>query len=108
MILETPLYTYFSTGNGSYINILTIYSFLPSTSLWIQPLTYNSQLLDTSFEYFHQTNKKKKNLSSENGYSYKMSNSYPPLAERPIPNTIVLFDVDGTLTPARRVSLTFF
>ncbi|KAI9747184.1 MAG: Phosphomannomutase [Lichina confinis] len=27
---------------------------------------------------------------------------YPPLAERPIKNTICLFDVDGTLTPARR------
>ncbi|KAJ4297171.1 Phosphomannomutase 1 [Collariella sp. IMI 366227] len=26
--------------------------------------------------------------------------SYPPLAEREIKNTIVLFDVDGTLTPA--------
>ncbi|KAK3677774.1 Phosphomannomutase 1 [Recurvomyces mirabilis] len=26
----------------------------------------------------------------------------PPLAERPIKNTICLFDVDGTLTPARR------
>ena len=31
--------------------------------------------------------------------------SYPPLAEREIKNTIVLFDVDGTLTPARLVSL---
>ncbi|CAK7268055.1 Phosphomannomutase 1 [Sporothrix epigloea] len=29
------------------------------------------------------------------------ASSYPPLAERPIKNTIVLFDVDGTLTPAR-------
>ncbi|KAI0466962.1 eukaryotic phosphomannomutase [Xylaria cf. heliscus] len=28
--------------------------------------------------------------------------SYPPLEERPIKNTIVLFDVDGTLSPARR------
>lgn len=28
---------------------------------------------------------------------------YPPLAERPVKNTICLFDVDGTLTPARRV-----
>ncbi|EHK96334.1 putative Phosphomannomutase [Glarea lozoyensis 74030] len=28
--------------------------------------------------------------------------AYPPLAERPIKNTIVLFDVDETLTPARR------
>lgn len=27
-----------------------------------------------------------------------------PLNERPIKNTIVLFDVDDTLTPARRVS----
>ncbi|KAK4136392.1 eukaryotic phosphomannomutase [Trichocladium antarcticum] len=27
--------------------------------------------------------------------------SYPPLADRPIKNTICLFDVDGTLTPAR-------
>ncbi|KAK3328977.1 eukaryotic phosphomannomutase [Apodospora peruviana] len=27
--------------------------------------------------------------------------SYPPLTEREIKNTIVLFDVDGTLTPAR-------
>ncbi|KAI1005416.1 Phosphomannomutase [Podosphaera aphanis] len=31
-----------------------------------------------------------------------MANSYPPLDQRPIPDTIVLFDVDGTLTPARR------
>lgn len=28
--------------------------------------------------------------------------NYPHLLERPIPNTICLFDVDGTLTPARR------
>lgn len=27
--------------------------------------------------------------------------SYPPLEERPIKNTVCLFDVDGTLTPAR-------
>ncbi|KAK3940072.1 eukaryotic phosphomannomutase [Diplogelasinospora grovesii] len=30
------------------------------------------------------------------------SSSYPPLEERPLKNTIVLFDVDETLTPARR------
>ncbi|EGS18774.1 uncharacterized protein CTHT_0053830 [Thermochaetoides thermophila DSM 1495] len=30
-----------------------------------------------------------------------MATSYPPLAEREIKNTICLFDVDGTLTPAR-------
>ncbi|KAI1274338.1 eukaryotic phosphomannomutase [Xylaria sp. FL0933] len=30
--------------------------------------------------------------------------SYPPLEERPIKNTIVLFDVDGTLSPARRTA----
>jgi phosphomannomutase len=30
--------------------------------------------------------------------------SYTPLAERPIPNTIALFDVDLTLTIPRRVS----
>lgn len=29
---------------------------------------------------------------------------YPPLAERPIKNTICLFDVDGTLTPARQAA----
>lgn len=29
--------------------------------------------------------------------------AYPPLDKRPIANTICLFDVDGTLTPARRV-----
>ena len=29
---------------------------------------------------------------------------YPPLEARPIKNTICLFDVDGTLTPARRVN----
>lgn len=29
--------------------------------------------------------------------------SYPPLAEREVKNTVVLFDVDGTLTPARLV-----
>ncbi|GME28400.1 Eukaryotic phosphomannomutase [Neofusicoccum parvum] len=27
---------------------------------------------------------------------------YPPLSQRPIKNTVCLFDVDGTLTPARR------
>ncbi|KAF1815505.1 eukaryotic phosphomannomutase [Eremomyces bilateralis CBS 781.70] len=27
---------------------------------------------------------------------------YPPLNQRPIKNTVVLFDVDGTLTPARQ------
>ena len=31
--------------------------------------------------------------------------SYPPLAEREIKNTICLFDVDGTLTPARLVRM---
>ncbi|KAI0545081.1 eukaryotic phosphomannomutase [Xylaria curta] len=30
--------------------------------------------------------------------------AYPPLEERPIKNTIVLFDVDGTLSPARRAA----
>lgn len=33
--------------------------------------------------------------------------SYPPLPEREIKNTVVLFDVDGTLTPARLVRLPF-
>ncbi|POS68902.1 Sec53-like protein [Diaporthe helianthi] len=28
--------------------------------------------------------------------------AYPPLEDRPLKNTICLFDVDGTLTPARR------
>ncbi|KAI0871037.1 eukaryotic phosphomannomutase [Hypoxylon argillaceum] len=28
--------------------------------------------------------------------------AYPPLEDRPIKNTIVLFDVDGTLSPARK------
>lgn len=28
---------------------------------------------------------------------------FPPLEDRPIKNTICLFDVDGTLTPARKV-----
>lgn len=31
-----------------------------------------------------------------------MSAAYPPLEDRPLKNTICLFDVDGTLTPARR------
>ena len=31
--------------------------------------------------------------------------SYPPLEDRPLKNTICLFDVDGTLTPARQVCL---
>jgi len=29
----------------------------------------------------------------------------PALDQRPVKNTICLFDVDGTLTPARRVSI---
>ena len=29
---------------------------------------------------------------------------YPPLEHRPLKGTICLFDVDGTLTPARKVS----
>jgi phosphomannomutase len=33
-----------------------------------------------------------------------MADKFPPLSERSIPNTLVLFDVDGTLTPARKVS----
>lgn len=28
---------------------------------------------------------------------------YPTLPDRPVKNTICLFDVDGTLSPARRV-----
>lgn len=31
-----------------------------------------------------------------------MTIAYPPLEDRPLKNTICLFDVDGTLTPARR------
>ncbi len=31
---------------------------------------------------------------------------YPPLHKRSVKNTICLFDVDGTLTPARQVSKT--
>lgn len=31
----------------------------------------------------------------------------PALADRPIKNTVVLFDVDGTLTPARLVCTNF-
>lgn len=30
------------------------------------------------------------------------SSTFPPLKERPIKDTVVLFDVDETLTPARR------
>lgn len=30
------------------------------------------------------------------------ASQFPPLDQRPIPKTLVLFDVDGTLTPARR------
>lgn len=33
---------------------------------------------------------------------------FPPLEDRPIKNTICLFDVDGTLTPARLVSFFSF
>ena len=36
------------------------------------------------------------------------ASSFPPLAEREYKNTICLFDVDGTLTPARLVSGFFF
>lgn len=32
-----------------------------------------------------------------------MAHNFPPLSERPVKNTLVLFDVDGTLTPARKV-----
>lgn len=32
------------------------------------------------------------------------ADTYPPLDERPLKDTIVLFDVDETLTPARLVS----
>lgn len=31
-----------------------------------------------------------------------MAASYPDLKDRPIKDTVCLFDVDGTLTPARR------
>jgi hypothetical protein len=33
-----------------------------------------------------------------------MATKFVPLSDRPIKNTLVLFDVDGTLTPARRVT----
>lgn len=33
-----------------------------------------------------------------------MAAKFAPLSDRPIKNTLVLFDVDGTLTPARRVA----
>ena len=32
-----------------------------------------------------------------------MADKFPPLTERPVKDTLVLFDVDGTLTPARKV-----
>ena len=32
-----------------------------------------------------------------------MAHNFPPLSERSIQDTLVLFDVDGTLTPARKV-----
>jgi hypothetical protein len=32
------------------------------------------------------------------------TDGYPPLGDRPVRNTICLFDVDDTLTPARNVS----
>lgn len=32
---------------------------------------------------------------------------YPTLPDRSVKNTICLFDVDGTLTPARRVIIPF-
>ncbi|KAI5304579.1 Phosphomannomutase [Ascosphaera atra] len=32
------------------------------------------------------------------------NSQFPPLEERPVKNTICLFDVDGTLTPARRTA----
>jgi phosphomannomutase len=35
--------------------------------------------------------------------STSVHSQFPPLNDRPIKNTICLFDVDGTLTPARRV-----
>lgn len=35
-----------------------------------------------------------------------MAELYPDLKDRPIKDTIVLFDVDGTLTPARRAVTT--
>lgn len=34
--------------------------------------------------------------------STSVHDQYPPLNDRPIKNTVCLFDVDGTLTPARR------
>ena len=33
-----------------------------------------------------------------------MAHNFSPLSERPIKKTLVLFDVDGTLTPARKVN----
>lgn len=31
------------------------------------------------------------------------ASQFPAFDERPVPGTVVLFDVDGTLTPARKV-----
>lgn len=38
-------------------------------------------------------------------YHLLLKMSYPPLDQRPLKDTICLFDVDETLTPARKVSL---
>lgn len=35
--------------------------------------------------------------------STEAASVYPALQDRPVQGTICLFDVDGTLTPARRV-----
>lgn len=34
-------------------------------------------------------------------------NTYPPLEARPMKNTIILFDVDNTLSPERKVTSLF-
>src|SRR5277367_5322425 len=60
----------------------------------------HSTLKTLLFSNFHPSIVSLQYLSSINMSALA---DYPPLTERPIKNTICLFDVDGTLTPARRV-----
>lgn len=60
----------------------------------------------TIYSFFHENNPRQHLYPSIMTLSETSpaAASYPPLNERPVKDTIVLFDVDGTLTPARRVS----
>jgi hypothetical protein len=68
----------------------------PSAFLSLPPVSLPSSFFLPPFN--HQESSSSKSLTMASVHA-----QYPPVNDRPVKDTICLFDVDGTLTPARRV-----